>query len=40
MKSETPRQGKNRRISILNNDRNRALSLPTPPNRLFEGRGV
>lgn len=31
---------KNRRISILNNDSDRALTLPTPQNRLFEGRSV
>jgi hypothetical protein len=36
----TERQEKNRRISILNNDRRGALTLPTPQNRLFEGRWV
>jgi hypothetical protein len=36
----TERQEKNRRISILNNDRDQALTLPTPQNPLFEGRWV
>lgn len=36
----TEQRKKNRRISILNNDSDRALTLPTPPNRLFEGRWV
>jgi hypothetical protein len=36
----TEQRKKNRRISILNNDRDRALTLPTPQNRLFEGRWV
>jgi hypothetical protein len=29
-----------RRISILNNATRPTLTLPTPPNRLFEGRSV
>jgi hypothetical protein len=33
--------GKNhRRISLLNNATASTLTLPTPPNRLFEGRSV
>lgn len=40
MKSKTARQKKNRRISILNNSIASPLTLPTPQNRLFEGRWV
>ena len=40
MKTSTEQQKKNRRISILNNPSDRALTLPTPQHRLFEGRWV
>jgi hypothetical protein len=36
----TEQRKKNRRIAILNNDSDRALTLPTPQNGLFEGRWV
>lgn len=40
MKIGTEPRQKNRRISILNDDSDRTLTLPTPQNRLFEGRWV
>ncbi len=36
----TERRKKNRRISILKHDLASTLTLPTPPNPLFEGRWV
>ena len=40
MKIETQHKKKNRRISVLNDATAPTLTLPTPPNRHFEGRGV
>lgn len=40
MKIETQHKEKNRRISILNDATDSTLTLPTPPNRLLEGRWV
>jgi hypothetical protein len=36
----TERRKKTRRISILKHDQASTLTLPTPPNPLFEGRCV